>query len=122
MGITSVLNVSGSKSGDPISNDIIGPYALTNLNATRGKVTQKFTAATFAAVVFPALAGSEVINWVIIVPPTVNSGTITIKGVTGDTGVPVSKTQPFFLAFDGISASNFGILCSADTVIEFIWG
>lgn len=121
MSITATINISGSKTGDPISNDVIGPFTLTNLNATRGKTTQAFTAATFAAVVFPALQGSEVINGVIVVPPPANSGTITEKGVTGDTGIPRSKTQPYMLTFDGITASNFGLLCGSNTVMEFIW-
>lgn len=122
MSITSTLTLSGGKTGDPYSVDVIGPFTLTNLNATKGKTTQKFTAATFAAVTFPALSGSEVINWVLIIPPAGNAGTITEKGVTGDTGVPSSKTQPYVKSWDGIAASNFGFLCSADTVIEFIWG
>lgn len=37
---------------------------------------------------------------VVIAPPTSNTQTITLKGVTGDTGVALSKTRPTVLAID----------------------
>jgi len=41
----------------------------------------------------------------IFVPPSANTQTITLKGVTGDTGVPLSKTQPQCIALDGSGAA-----------------
>lgn len=37
---------------------------------------------------------------VIIVPPTTNTETITLKGVSGDTGRQISKTRPTILAWE----------------------
>ena len=33
----------------------------------------------------------------VIIPPVANTQTITLKGITGDTGVSLSKTKPSFL-------------------------
>ena len=47
---------------------------------------------------------------VIIVPPTTNTETITLKGVTGDTGRQISKTKPTILAWE--TGSDFFLLTS----------
>lgn len=121
MAALSSLTISGSTTGDLVSGDIIGPTTLTNADAPVAKTTQSFAAATFAAVTFPALIGSSVIKGVIIQPPATNAGAITLKGVTGDTGIPLHLTEPTILRFPSISASSFGLLCANLTVCEFKW-
>ena len=49
-------------------------------------LTQSFTAATFASVTVPSGAIG-----VYIIPQNNNTGTITMKGVTGDTGINIPK-------------------------------
>lgn len=121
MAALSSLTISGSTTGDMVSGDIIGPTTLTNADAPVAKTTQSFAAATFAAVTFPALIGSSVIKGVIIQPPITNAGAITLKGVTGDTGIPLHLTEATILRFPSISASSFGLLCANLTVCEFKW-
>jgi hypothetical protein len=122
MAVQSTMQISGTKTGGANESVTLGPLTLTNSDAPHaGPTTQSFTAATFAAVTFPALIGSSVIKGVWICPPSTNAGAITLKGVTGDTGFPIHKTEPTFLRLDSVTASNFGILCANNTVIEFIW-
>jgi len=35
-----------------------------------------------------------------IIPPSTNTFALTIKGIVGDTGIPISKTEPTTLTFD----------------------
>jgi hypothetical protein len=78
-------------------------------------LTQAFTAATFAAVAVPA--GSI---GVLIIPDNANTGTLTIKGVTGDTGVNIRQAQPSFMALSPLLAS-FGLLSQNTQTITFIF-
>lgn len=55
-----------------------------------------------------------------IIPPVGNAQAITLKGVAGDTGVPLHKTDPTSL---GIPTSAAFVLTVAGTItgIRFIW-
>lgn len=122
MAVLATWQMTGTKTGDANGNIGIGPINFTNADApASGPTTQAFTAATFAAVAFPALVGSSVIQGVWICPASTNAGAITMKGVTGDTGIPVHKTKPYFLSLDSVTASNFGLLCAANCVVTFWW-
>ena len=119
MATLSTVTLGVSKTGGIITDS--GTITHTNTDAPVNHTTQTFAANTFAAVAFPALIGSATIKGVIIKPPSSNTGTITLKGVTGDTGFPIHKTEETYIRLFGVTASNFGILCSADTTIEFEW-
>lgn len=59
---------------------------------------------------------------VIFIPPTDNAETLTLKGVTGDTGIPLDPASPAFIPLDGTGA-NFGITAGgavSDCVLQFI--
>ena len=111
---TSTVNISGTKSGMTSGSAAIGPASFVNASAPDSITTQAFVAATFAAVSVPA--GTTGV-WV--VPPASNAGAITLKGVTGDTGVLLHLTQASF--FSLASGATFGILCANNTTIEFFW-
>lgn len=115
------VRITGTKTNKGTGSNTIDTGSLTNSDGPLATTTQAFTAATFAAVTFPALLGSAVIKGVIIKPPTTNSGAITLKGVTGDTGIPIHATEPTMLRFASVTATNFGILCVDATKIEFEW-
>lgn len=110
------LSFSLLKSG-LLSGGALGPTAFPNFvnnSAPDNLTTQAFTAATFAAVVVPTGA-----NGCVIVPPSGYGGTITLKGITGDTGIPIPATTPFpLISTSGIA---FGLLCSANVTLEFLW-
>lgn len=56
---------------------------------------------------------------VLIVPPSGNAQTITLKGITGDTGVPLSPTQPTLLTLG--AAAAFGLTVGGAVTITLIW-
>ena len=58
---------------------------------------------------------------VLIIPPSGNTQLMTLKGVTGDTGVPIHKTDPTNIALDSTCASL--VLNAAGTVtgLRLIW-
>lgn len=53
-------------------------------------------------------------------PPTGNAQTITLKGVNGDTGIALHKTDPTSLGLDSVSSF---VLNAGDTVtgMVFVW-
>ena len=59
---------------------------------------------------------------VVIVPDSANATAITLKGVAGDTGIPLSKTAPMVLTFPAGSASF--VLKTDNTgtaLVKIIW-
>lgn len=76
--------------------------------------TQSFTAATFAAITVPANSTA-----MLIIPPAANVGAITLKGVTGDTGVLIHKTLPTCIALG--TTPSVGLLCANTTIVTIIF-
>jgi len=50
-------------------------------------------------------AGGSSVKAMTIRPPALNTFTITLKGVSGDTGIPLSKLDPTSIAFDTAPAT-----------------
>jgi len=63
-----------------------------------------------------------VVGGVVIKPPSGNTQTLTLKGVTGDTGVPVSKVNGTMLAFDTSPPASF-VLTAGGAIanVELYW-
>jgi len=78
-------------------------------------LVQAFTAATFAAVAVPANSIG-----VFILPQPGNTGTITFKGVTGDTGVNLPKSGAYYQGLD-IAVASFGLLCASSIAVVFVF-
>jgi hypothetical protein len=94
----------------------VGPNQYVNSAAPDGMSIQAFTAATFAAVPVPV---SPAPTGVFIIPPAGNTGAITLKGVTGDTGVALNMTQPTWLSLG--TGAAFGLLCANTISVGFEW-
>lgn len=58
-----------------------------------------------------------------IIPPTDNTETITLKGISGDTGLKLSPTDPTVLAFDPNNLPASFLLVAGDTItgLRIIW-
>jgi hypothetical protein len=97
----------------------IGPHTITNTAAPESRTQQTFAAGVYEAITVPDLVSGQAIKGVIIIPPTDNTGTILLKGATGDVGVSLGKTDPFPLPL--FSTTNLGLLCSANTTLTFDW-
>lgn len=51
---------------------------------------------------------------ILFIPPTANTQTIILKGNTGDTGIPLSKTEPSYVSLD---ASGDDVILTAGAEI-----
>lgn len=56
---------------------------------------------------------------VLVIPPSANAQTIQLKGVTGDTGVPLSKTLPSAIALGATAA--FGFTVGGSVTLTLVW-
>jgi len=116
--MASSITISGVKPGVGAGPQTIGPLTIT-ANASIGAVTDIVLASGANTITVPA--GSTAM---VIVPPTTNTQTLTLKGVTGDTGVPLSPTQPSVISFPASAPSTVvltaGALFSGITEISFI--
>lgn len=100
-----VGQVSGSVVVDPGEKTIssaIGQRQIISLNSGANTITVP-TGATV----------------VLIVPPTENTNSLTLKGVSGDTGVALSKTLPTALTL--ASVSSFVLSAGGTTSMEFTY-
>jgi hypothetical protein len=50
---------------------------------------------------------------IVVIPPTDNTATLTVKGVTGDTGFKILMTEPTILTWGGSPGDTLGITASA---------
>lgn len=73
--------------------------------------------ATIDATTCPTFATS---GGVFIVPPTGNLSTITLKGVTGDTGIPLKVSAPTFLCLP-TPPTAFGITTGGSVAFKLVW-
>jgi len=83
---------------------------FTMYNANSPAVVQYLDLAnganTINSTTCPALAQA---GGVVLIPPSGNGQTITLKGVTGDTGIALSLTAPTFIPFAVSPPSSFVI-------------
>ena len=88
------------------STNTTSPGQITAVNLTTGANT--------IAVISGAAA-------VTIIPPSSNTELITLKGVTGDTGVPLHLTEPTSIGLS-TTASTFVLTVGADIDnVRFVW-
>lgn len=56
---------------------------------------------------------------VLIIPASGNAQTLTLKGVTGDTGVLLNKTQPTVVALD--TSPSIGVTTGGSATFTVVW-
>lgn len=98
MSKTASITTTWSISGDGLTGS--DSATITNA-ASEAPTSLAFASASFSAVAIPTGALG-----VLIRPPPSNTQTLTIKGVTGDTGIPISASSPTKLDFTGIAAGG----------------
>lgn len=92
--------------------------AATNI-VSPGKV-DLVDLANGANTITPPVAGGSTPVAVTILPPSANVNTITLKGVTGDTGVLLHKTDPTTIALGG--TGTFVLTAGAQILgVRLIW-
>lgn len=100
LNLTGTFNFTGTTMGNAIDFQLFNansPAEIQVLNLTTG-------ANTINATTCPALATA---GGVWLIPPIGNATAVTLKGVTGDTGVALSLTCPTFIPFTVTPPSSF---------------
>lgn len=116
MAVTSTGTVTILWSSDINANY---PFALAE-NTTSAAAISNLTLTTGAnTITLPTGVGT--IKNALIIPPTGNSQTLTLKGVTGDTGVPLSPTAPTLLSFPASPSATFCITAGGAVTGLKIW-
>lgn len=109
--------VSVAYTGDLVSS--ISEAAAANTNSP-GSITIHTLTAGANVLTIPS-GGSTPVS-ATIVPPTGNTNTMTLKGVTGDTGIPMHLTDPASITF-ATTATSFCITAGGTiTGLRVIWG
>jgi len=111
MPATGTLTIGGSITDQPTGNRTLGPITQTS-SAASGVVQQIILQSgantiTLPTAIKPTLA--------IIKLPATNTHLVTLKGVTGDTGVVIGKTGAAVIPFNAASPPTDFCLTSADT-------
>jgi hypothetical protein len=73
-----------------------------------------------ANTITPPTGGGTTPVGVLIIPPSTNANALTLKGVAGDTGVPISKTD---ITYIGLGATGTFVINAAALTsgVRFIW-
>lgn len=106
------LVISGTQTGIPSGQRLFSitfPVAMSNNEATTN-VTLSSGANTITV---PTGATK-----VIIIPPAANTQTLTLKGVTGDTGIPLSPTDVAVIPFPASPPANIVVTAGGATTGE----
>ena len=110
---STVITLTGGVTGTETIN------AATN-SASPGAITVQTLANGFNSVSVPSTTGVTV-TAVTIVPPTGNTTSITLKGITGDTGIALHLTDPTTIAIAS-SVTAIGLTAGAEiTGVRFFW-
>lgn len=104
---TWTLSGDGITSSDAATTSNTSGFAPTSL---------VFSGAAFSAVTFPGT-----VNGLRIVPPPGNTQTLTLKGITGDTGIPIAVAKPTYLDFTGVVSPAMGITAGGAVTLLLEW-
>lgn len=116
MAVNATRTVTISYTGDVVGSESL---AATANAVSPGSVTIHSLSVGANTITVPT--GGSTVKGATIVPPSGNAQSITLKGVTGDTGVDISKTDPTSIAFETAPA-NF-VLTAGGTItgLRIFW-
>ncbi|MDE2022063.1 MAG: hypothetical protein KGI71_04130 [Patescibacteria group bacterium] len=109
MSATATVTVQGVITGAPQGVMYVGPLNVSsaNANASVQQIVLASGANTITVPATPATTGC------IIELPATNTQATTLKGVTGDTGVPIGLTGSIMLSWSSASPPTSFVLTSA---------
>ena len=117
MAVTASRTIQLLFSGDITENIIQSAADNTTSSAKTDLVTLALGANTITP---PSVSGITIVGLTII-PPAGNSSLITLKGVTGDTGVAIHKTDPTTIALDSTFVSLVLNAAASIVGVRLIW-
>ena len=117
MAVTSNVNLLLELSGDVVSKDI---FSFAENAVSPGQI-QVIDLASGSNTITVPTGGSSVPTGVILIPPAGNAVVLTLKGVTGDTGIAIGLTDPMVLSL-AAGVANFDVTtASAVAGFRFIF-
>lgn len=117
MSVTSSRTVQIQFSGD-VTTEIIQSAADNNVSPGSSDIISLALGAN--TITAPVVSGL-VVTGLMIIPPSGNTSLITLKGVTGDTGIPIHFTDPTSLALDTTFVSLVLNAVAAIVGVRLIW-
>lgn len=120
MAASATVTISIAVTGLPAGSEAIAPAAITSATAVGQIQTVNLTSSTFFALTVPSIPNAP--TGVLIIPPSGNAVTLTLKGVTGDTGIALSLTGWNYVSLAGAGGA-LGILPGAGAVngVQLVW-
>jgi len=117
MSVNAARTITINLTGDFIADKI---FAAAQNAVSPGAVTIHELVIGANTIVVP-LATGVTVKGATIIPPSTNVQSLILKGVTGDTGITLSKTDPTSIAFE-TAPVNF-VLTAGGTVsgLRIIW-
>jgi hypothetical protein len=104
-----------------LSGDVVGTQTHEAAdNAAAPGVFELKTLASGANTI-TAPTGGATVSAVTIIPPAGNTVVLTLKGVSGDTGIPLHLTGPSSIALPSSVVSFVINAASTCTGVQFIW-
>ena len=112
MAVAGLLRIEALLTGLAAGQRTVGPFTQTTAVGRSDSVDL----ATGANTITPPTGATVVL----IIPPTANTSKITLKGITGDTGVSISRSQPTVLSLNAVT--TFVLTAGgAVTNVELVW-
>ena len=118
MAVTSNATYTVTLTGDITLQDNFAHAQNAN---SPGQVEVIDLASGFNSITVPQVASTGVATGCLIIPPSANTTNITLKGVTGDTGIQLHDSNPTFLAIDPTQATIGLTAASAISAVRFIF-
>lgn len=116
MATSSTRSQTVTFSGDV--NAALAQAAAANANSPGQTTIQNLAA---GANTINAPGGGTVPTSVTIIPPAGNVNLLTLKGIAGDTGIPIHKTDPTTIALDSSFASFVLNAAAITNGVRLIW-
>jgi len=116
MATTALRTITITYSGDVSGTETLS--AASNA-ASPGSIEIKTLSSGFNSISVPT--GGTTVTACTIVPPTGNTTSIIVKGITGDTGIRIHNTDPTTIAIDS-SVTTIGLTAGAGiTGVRLYW-
>jgi len=113
MAASASVSITGSVAGGPSGTKTLATIVTSNPTSTDAVSVTSFSTG-FTSVTIPTNAIG-----VVIVPPAGNAQTLTLKGITGDTGITIHPVNPTLVNF-ATGTTTFGITVGGTVVLE-LW-
>lgn len=117
MPVNAVRTISINLTGDVISDKI---YSATQNAVSPGSITLH-SLVTGPNTITPPLVTGVTVKAATIIPPALNAQAIILKGIAGDTGIPISKLDPTSIAFETAPANFILDAGGAIDGLRIVW-